>query len=66
MRPEVRAVAEHIEVEAGHPAELACEVTRGSPEPEIVWRRQVIFFILFIQDRQYYHFICLSDILYSP
>ena len=52
MRPEVRAVAEHIEVEAGHPAELACEVTRGSPQPEIVWRRQVILFsIFFNQDR---------------
>ena len=40
-RPEVAAVSAHVQVKAGEAAELSCEVTRGSPEPEIVWSRQV-------------------------
>ena len=40
-RPEVAAVSAHVQVKAGEAAELGCEVTRGSPEPEIVWSRQV-------------------------
>ena len=31
----------HVQVKAGEVAELGCEVTRGSPRPEIVWSRQV-------------------------
>ena len=31
----------HVQVKAGEAAELGCEVTRGSPTPEIVWSRQV-------------------------
>lgn len=31
----------HVQVKAGEAAELSCEVTRGSPTPEIVWSRQV-------------------------
>ena len=31
----------HVQVKAGEAAELGCEVTRGSPRPEIVWSRQV-------------------------
>ena len=30
-----------VRIGAGEAAELRCEVTRGSPEPEIVWSRQV-------------------------
>ena len=30
-----------VQVKAGEAAELGCEVTRGSPRPEIVWSRQV-------------------------
>ena len=40
-RPEVKAVSAHVQVKAGEVAELGCEVTRGSPRPEIVWSRQV-------------------------
>jgi len=40
VRPEVEAVTPHIKVTAGQSAELECKITRGSPEPEIVWRRQ--------------------------
>ena len=40
-RPEVEAVSAHVQVKAGEAAELGCEVTRGSPRPEIVWSRQV-------------------------
>ena len=41
VRPEVEAVRKHIEVEAGEAAELECKVTRGSPDPEVIWRRKV-------------------------
>ena len=41
VRPEVVAAHPHIKVAAGQSAELECQVTRGSPEPEIVWKRQV-------------------------
>ena len=40
-RPEVKAVSAHVQVKAGEAAEIGCEVTRGSPGPEIVWSRQV-------------------------
>jgi len=40
VRPEVVAAHPHIKVAAGQSAELECQVTRGSPEPEIVWKRQ--------------------------
>lgn len=39
-RPEVTAVSARVQVKAGEAAELGCEVTRGSPRPEIVWSRQ--------------------------
>ena len=41
VRPEIRAVSGLVRVEAGQRAELACEVTRGSPQPEVTWSRQV-------------------------
>ena len=30
-----------LKVVAGDPAELGCEVTQGSPRPEITWKREV-------------------------
>ena len=30
-----------IKVEAGQPVELSCKVLKGSPVPEVTWRRQV-------------------------
>ena len=30
-----------MKVVAGDPAELKCEVTQGSPHPEITWKRKV-------------------------
>ena len=35
-----------IKVEAGQPVELACKVLKGSPVPEVTWRRQVKLIIL--------------------
>ena len=42
-RPEVLAVPRsgHLTVVAGEVAELKCEVTRGSPRPDITWKREV-------------------------
>ena len=42
-RPEVLAVPRsgHLTVVAGEVAELRCEVTRGSPRPDITWKREV-------------------------
>ena len=42
-RPEVLAVPRsgHLTVVAGEAAELRCEVTRGSPRPDITWKREV-------------------------
>ena len=43
VRPEVLPVPRSgvIKVVAGEPAELQCEVTQGSPRPEITWKRKV-------------------------
>ena len=43
VRPEVLAVPRSgvMKVVAGEPAELQCEVTQGSPRPEITWKRKV-------------------------
>ena len=43
MRPEVAPVPRSgvLKVVAGDPAELRCEVTEGSPRPEITWERKV-------------------------
>ena len=43
VRPEVSPVPRSgvMKVVAGDPAELKCEVTQGSPRPEITWKRKV-------------------------
>ena len=43
VRPEVSPVPRSgvMKVVAGDPAELRCEVTQGSPHPEITWKRKV-------------------------
>eukprot|EP00092_Neocalanus_flemingeri_P026540 GFUD01028763.1.p1 GENE.GFUD01028763.1~~GFUD01028763.1.p1 ORF type:complete len:561 (+),score=175.33 GFUD01028763.1:86-1768(+) len=42
VRPEVESVPKSglLRVKAGESAELACTVTRGSPEPDVMWRRK--------------------------
>jgi len=42
VQPEIVSVPKNgnIKVEAGHPVELACKVLKGSPIPEVTWRRQ--------------------------
>ena len=43
VRPEVSPVPKSgvMKVVAGDPAELSCDVTQGSPRPEITWKREV-------------------------
>jgi len=42
VQPVIEAVPRSgiIKVEAGQPVELACKVLKGSPVPEVTWRRQ--------------------------
>eukprot|EP00092_Neocalanus_flemingeri_P046809 GFUD01052832.1.p1 GENE.GFUD01052832.1~~GFUD01052832.1.p1 ORF type:complete len:591 (+),score=173.42 GFUD01052832.1:70-1842(+) len=42
VRPEVESVPKSglLGVKAGESAELLCKVTRGSPEPDVMWRRK--------------------------
>jgi len=42
VRPEVKSIPQSglIKVKSGESAELGCKVTRGSPEPDVVWKRK--------------------------
>jgi len=42
VQPQIQPVPKNgnIKVEAGQPVELACKVLKGSPVPEVTWRRQ--------------------------
>eukprot|EP00090_Calanus_glacialis_P024545 TRINITY_DN3816_c0_g1_i1.p1 TRINITY_DN3816_c0_g1~~TRINITY_DN3816_c0_g1_i1.p1 ORF type:complete len:511 (-),score=71.37 TRINITY_DN3816_c0_g1_i1:374-1906(-) len=42
VQPQIESVPKsgNIKVEAGQPVELACKVLKGSPLPEVTWRRQ--------------------------
>jgi len=42
VQPKIESVPRSgtIKVEAGQPVELACKVLKGSPVPEVTWRRQ--------------------------
>jgi hypothetical protein len=43
VAPEIRAIPEEglLVVKEGEPANLACEILKGSPTPEITWKRKV-------------------------
>jgi len=42
VQPQIESVPKsgNIKVEAGQPVELACKVLKGSPVPEVTWRRK--------------------------
>ena len=46
VRPNVESVPKSgtLTVSVGDPAELSCKVTRGNPEPNVIWKRKVYFY----------------------
>jgi len=42
VRPQIQSIPQSglVTVKAGEPAELACKVTRGKPDPKVTWRRK--------------------------
>lgn len=46
VRPDVESAPKSgtLTVSVGDPAELSCKVTRGNPEPNVIWKRKVCYF----------------------
>lgn len=45
MAPQIRPANGHLVVHQGDPATLSCDILKGSPTPEITWRRKVRFLL---------------------
>ena len=68
VAPEIRPVPSDgvLIVKEGEPASLSCEIVKGSPTPEITWRRKVRFFCTFCNSNDSLKWIEACCIRYWP